>query len=64
MVTSGVHGGPLGARPLGGGTAKGTGSRWGGCGKAHHKGKVLGTAGASAPMCLQEGSQEPEDVVL
>lgn len=64
MFTFGVCGGAPGAGPLGGGTAKETGPRWGGCGKAHHERKVLGAAGASAPMHLQEGSREPEDAVL
>ena len=56
--------GNLGLGHLGGGTAKGTVPREGHGGKAHLKEKVPGTAGTSAPPCLQEGSREPEDAVL
>lgn len=35
-----------------------------GGGMAHLEGKVLGAAGASVTMHLQEGSQEPEDAML
>lgn len=47
-----------------GGTAKGTGPQQGGCGKALHKGKVLGATGTCTQGHLQEWSRELEDAVL
>lgn len=41
-----------------------SGDSWGGCGKAYHEGKVLGTAGANAQTRPQEGSRKTEDAVL